>query len=133
MKVLDYKDHDFKKDNYNNSIVLFEIPDDTDTCELFNYNGDIWNINCLNPINKLAFAEKVTLKAPTEIDDISNTDDFECPYCGSKHSDSWECDGDSFEHECETCGGIYECNKEISVDYNTTPINRDVEVSEVLS
>ena len=132
MKVLDYKDHDFKKNNYDNSIVLFEIPDDTDTCELFNYNGDVWNICCLSPKNKIAFAEKVTLKNVGEISDTDNGDEFECPYCGTELSDSWESD-DTFEQECETCGGIYECNKEISVNYSTTPISRDVEVSEVLS
>lgn len=46
-----------------------------------------------------------------------------CPYCGHKHSDSWEfCTEDGTEINCSECDKEFRCWATVSVTYNGAPL-----------
>ena len=56
-------------------------------------------------------------------DDTDSTDEITCPWCGHRHSDSWEA-ADEGENTCGYCGHDYEHNREVVVTYSTEKIDR---------
>jgi hypothetical protein len=48
-----------------------------------------------------------------------------CPHCGHRHDDAWEwnfgagLEGDSTDRYCDSCGGMFDCSREVTVYYTT--------------
>jgi len=52
--------------------------------------------------------------------DHDNTDEIVCPYCGYKHSDSWDYQNDDIGLiECGSCNKEFYAYREITVTYST--------------
>lgn len=59
----------------------------------------------------------------SEPEETYSTNDFECPYCHTKQSDSWEFASESGTlHECYECGGEFTAVLHISHSYYGYPI-----------
>lgn len=50
------------------------------------------------------------------------TDNVICPYCGYEEKDSWELADESEDHECEQCGAIFGYTRDITDEYNSSPV-----------
>lgn len=50
-----------------------------------------------------------------------------CPHCGHRHQDAWEwnfgpgMEGDREGETCESCEESFDCRRDVSVYYTTTP------------
>lgn len=58
---------------------------------------------------------------PTEWECYGN-DECICPYCGAENGDSWELSDDSGQTPCGTCGRDFFYERQIAVEYSTSPI-----------
>lgn len=58
------------------------------------------------------------IKQPINEDEIFQSDEITCPYCGDKLSDSWEC-SDEDTNICQTCGSKYEYTRIVDVSYTS--------------
>ena len=58
--------------------------------------------------------------------DHDYTDEIVCPYCGHEHGDSWEY-GDSGRMTCGECNREFDMERNVSVSYVTSRIDRDAE------
>jgi len=45
-----------------------------------------------------------------------------CPYCGTENSNSWELPDEDDNYECESCGGIYNYSRIVTVEYTSSPV-----------
>lgn len=52
------------------------------------------------------------------------TDNITCPYCGYENADSWEADESDDHYECPNCGSYFSYEREISVSYYSSPIEK---------
>lgn len=73
----------------------------------------------LNLANKRAGVRKMEINLQPEEKNYEN--ELTCPYCGYKDGDSWELSDEDEEHECGRCGGIMSYQREITVEYNSSP------------
>ncbi len=54
--------------------------------------------------------------------DCNGTSDPICPYCGEEQGDFWEVSADSGETECSTCARPFFYERQVSVEYSTSPV-----------
>lgn len=57
--------------------------------------------------------------------DTEFTDHPTCPYCGHVDRDAWEWDdnGEDFkDHECVSCGFLFDAQKHVTVRWSTKPL-----------
>ena len=45
-----------------------------------------------------------------------------CPYCGYEEKDSWEMSDEEDERECPCCGGTYDYQRIVTVEYSSQPV-----------
>lgn len=74
----------------------------------------------INHANKSAGVRKVDLNLQPE--DKSYERNLICPYCGYEDEDSWELSDDDEEHTCGRCGAVISYQREITVEYNSSPV-----------
>lgn len=53
------------------------------------------------------------------------TDNITCPYCGYENTDSWEADESDEHYECSNCGSYFSYEREVSVSYYSSPIEKN--------
>lgn len=58
------------------------------------------------------------IKQPINEDEIFQSDEITCPYCGDQLSDSWEC-SDEDTNICQTCGSEYLYTRIVEVSYTS--------------
>ena len=123
MKIIDIKYHNWNShsDEFHNDYVLFEIDKKYVLIgEPIVHNNKNYSIRIINSKSDIAFVQEFEFNE--EFEETFNYDDFECPYCGVKETDSWEYEKDEeFDIICNTCGKTYEAYAEISVTYKTSP------------
>lgn len=56
----------------------------------------------------------------TSYHDCRQTAEAICPFCGARHTDSWEL-ADADTVDCD-CGGRYEVERMMEVSYSTKPL-----------
>ena len=47
-----------------------------------------------------------------------------CPWCGYEFRDSWEMS--EGEYDCDECGGKFEAERDVTVEYSTTRIKKGI-------
>lgn len=52
------------------------------------------------------------------------TDNITCPYCGYE-TDSWESNESDEHYECANCGSYFSYEREVSVSYYSSPIEKN--------
>ena len=58
-------------------------------------------------------------------------DEITCPYCGYVYGDSWEDAEEDDARECEICGSVFSYTKVITVDYRSSPVEKNGNIREV--
>ena len=53
------------------------------------------------------------------------TDNITCPYCGYENADSWEADESDDHYECPNCGSYFSYEREVSISYYSSPIEKN--------
>lgn len=53
------------------------------------------------------------------------TDNITCPYCGYENEDSWEADELDEHYECPNCGSYFSYEREVSVNYYSSPVEKN--------
>lgn len=59
-----------------------------------------------------------------------HTDYIICPYCGYENRDSWECDDEDDEFECDVCGEVFEYERNYEITYTSRKRMCDYESGE---
>lgn len=52
-------------------------------------------------------------------------DNITCPYCGYEDVDSWEANESDDHYECSNCGSYFSYEREVSVSYYSSPIEKN--------
>ena len=65
-------------------------------------------------------------------DDIYCSDNITCPNCGHEDRDSWEASDSDDEKYCETCGSVFSYERNVSVTYSSSIIERNENVLKFL-
>lgn len=115
-KVLDKKHYQFGCEDYSKFEEIATVEEEFDVKEI---NGKLYSCSIKIPKRKILFVKEFSYK--DEVDETCNNDDFECPYCGAKVSDSWEYSDVEQEIECGTCCKTFNAYKEYEVSYRTSP------------
>ena len=56
-----------------------------------------------------------------EAEEILDSEEFKCPYCGSVNDDAWEFSEEG-EAECHSCQSYLKFEKNVIIEYNITPL-----------
>jgi len=85
---------------------------------------------CCSFDTKKDFVTIEYIKQPIDEDEIFQSDEITCPYCGNKLSDSWEC-SDEDTNICDTCGSEYEYTRVVEVSYTSVIKKRNTKITEL--
>ena len=69
-------------------------------------------------------------KQPIDEEEIFQSDEITCPYCGYELSDSWECSDEDI-NICDTCGSEYEYTRVVEVSYTSVIKKRNTKITEL--
>lgn len=70
------------------------------------------------------------IEKPIDEDEIFQSDEITCPYCGHIESDSWEC-SDEDTNICDTCGSEYYYQRVVEVSYTSIIKTRNTTITKL--
>lgn len=53
------------------------------------------------------------------------TSEIVCPYCGHVYMDSWECQDETYDEECPSCGKRFYYTRDVTVTYTSHKLKPD--------
>ena len=93
--------------------------DMTNLHEIIKIGEVYYAVGILSPIKNIAGARKIELELEPETQDYNSN--FVCPYCKYEDEDSFELN-DEGECHCGRCGATVSYTREVTVEYNTSPV-----------
>jgi Uncharacterized protein conserved in bacteria len=109
---------------------LFEIAaEDFDVGGSFEVDGQYYTAHSFSPLEKEAYISEITIKSSEELEDWWNEiltyaeEEITCPYCHSTFECSWEYPEQEDNELCETCGGTFSYQQEVTVTYSSQPVS----------
>ncbi len=97
-----------------------EVDMDLDLGQVVKVDDDYFVPGVLNHINRSAGVRKMQIDFEPESKHYESG--LVCPYCGYEDRDSWELADDDNEHECGRCGAIIAYERQVTVEYNSSPV-----------